>query len=598
MPVIRRNSYFVSGRSNPNGQIRGATPGGRKATEPEAEVENGERRPRDEEEVADRSPTDLYEPYLSKRKRDTLVGSTSNTTDSSVLHSSSGAGTADITNKHTVTSATNRNRCDVILLTDKTSGPTKLSVGRDASGETVTQNASKPPANERAQVQAKSQDALLSLLDKPSTSDHCDVTSLEEANTAAQSQDVSKGGKSKSYVNVTKGSLQMSQSANPACDVAPLDQTLEAVDQVLNEMLEGVNQRLAEENGPSQMSTEKKCDLVPLSGAEGTREETVQPRIESDSSLQQSDSRKSSFSNASTTDVAPLIKQDSGKKEGSKKSLPEGSSEEWHINPAFSSPTLKIQNRINNSSSDKNGNNNNNCKSSQDKITPNSTVPISNVTTTTSCSIGNAEPKSPKPTIQKTKLKGVFNLIKRSRPQPSTAAPISGNVTKNHTTSVAPSRAALGLEGQREATAPATSQLTQPDVPQVALALPSFTNSPALAEDYLVITNPVYEPYSYTTPTQNTPEVSTLALAGGTNANPQEMEACSSPSSEDAVPDKSPSEDYMTKAKDLLSEVASSMMNNDKSEPHPNSAVKKSVSIVEDNPSPPLAESREKLTKL
>ncbi|GFR67778.1 cadherin-23 [Elysia marginata] len=597
MPVIRRNSkYYVSKRSdsNCNDQSLGSDPNVSKRVDQNTTVVA--ERPNSEE-----GPADMYEHYESKTKTSDLVGSPAQTVNSD-SGSSSTANTLDSTGKHTVTAAVNRNRCDVTPLTNKTHGLNKLEQQLLTHDWSITENPGQTAPGERVHAQTKSQDALISLLDKPDKSDRLNIPSLGEAGavtTALTSSEPAARTSATGYVNVSQVSLSKQETSKSACDVAPLGQRLES-----NKLLGEVNQKLVQLNSSTIVTGEKQCDIVPFSNTQRKITDIRQPSISSGTSdLVQSDSRKSSFSNTSTTDVAPLIKQGSGTEELSKKhnlrqSKGTNPNVKGMINPAF---TRQASNTATMESENK-------AHLGKDKITPSNDSATVEKSNQSGCGIvekANSNRKTA-PRIPPTEVQGsnsitkALNATKRSSPA-VVSATSNTMVTKNPLPPAVPKRVVTSSKNLPVATS--NFQLSQPSVPPVALALPSFTGSPVLTEDYLVITNPVYEPYMVSSTTNPATASSTPPMAVETRKQQMSTQPNSKENNEitsqenNAILNKSPSTDYMTKAKNLLSEVASSMIVNEKSDLRSKTAVTKSVRIVESNESSTSPDSREKLTK-
>ncbi|RUS87311.1 hypothetical protein EGW08_004923, partial [Elysia chlorotica] len=485
MPVFRRNSkYYVSKRANSNGQLpqldsSPATPASPSVVRRVDQEEEGvSRNTVMGEELSQRPSSDLlYEPYVSQKKSITLQEKSPSGTDSSVLESfSSAAGsTFGSTDKHTVSAAANRNRCDVTLLASKTELDQQLA-GSDPPGDSVSSAPCPSSGDIRTESQVRSQDALLSLLDTPrSDKDQCDVTTIEEAGTTVDQSPTVRGAKA-GYVNVKAGAVSTPEAAKPVCDVAPLSESLAVANQGLTGLLDKVNRKLAQGGDAKEMGADRRCDVVPLPSTEQVSKETPVPDIDlNNSDPAPTDSRKSSLSNISTTDVAPLIKQDGGKKNVSKKqSLQEPTNTkptmQGQSNPAFSEQTpYHIRDSTGASISD----------------TPVLKVHIPN---SRNMQNTNAASRSYSTEDQKMNSKGQFNLIHKSgQMSPKATTPIKYKVP------VTPVAHKKALPSPKKVVAPPAFQLSQPNVPPVALALPSFTGAPAFPEDYVIITNPVYE---------------------------------------------------------------------------------------------------------
>ena len=595
MPVFRRNSkYYVSKRSNSNGQLPRLDSGPKVGRDPNRADNGGLRKPEIEEELTQRSPSDVYEPYVSQRKKFESAKSPMGA-ESSMLESSSATGTLNSTDKHTVTAAAYRNRCDVTLLANKTDGLSQLEQQLVIAGvqeETVAQTPC-PSVEEKSVAQVRSRDTLLSLLDKPDSKNRCDVTSLEEAGVVDPSLAISESKVKKSsagYVNVRAEDISASEAKKAVCDVAPLSQSLAAKNHGINDQLE----KVAAGSDPTELGKDRRCDIVPFPSTGKFPKENSQPNIDrSYSDPVRPDSRKSSLSNTSTTDVAPLIKKDDGKKKVTRKI---NLREPMNAKPTVDGQTnLAFSEQKTHSFRDSTMDAGNNAPDKIARIPSDREI---NMPSSRNTSIENASTISylPSTEIQRNNSKGAFNLIKKSGTLTSSTAS-TPRVSKIQVPPRAPKKI---VQSSKKTTVPSSFQLSQPNVPPIALALPSFTGSPGLTEEYVIITNPVYESSSSI---HKTPVSSTLTLAAETQRRQGEQptssaKACGElPPENDAILSESPSKNYLTKAKDLLSEVASSMMNGEKSEPRSNSAVSKTVRIVENQDHSSPVESREKLTR-
>lgn len=526
MPVFRKNSkYYVSKRNSSVAHLQGSETNVTSGADSHTEAVGVPRRSSNEKSTTHTPSTDVYEPYMSQRKREELVESPT-VTESSVLESSSQMDTLDRTDKHTVTAAVNRNRCDLTLLVNKTRSLTQAEK-QGAYGEVVSEGV------ERTEAQARSQNTLLSLLNTQNSTDRCDVTSLTEAIKSVPTQvsnEAQPKTSSSGYVNIIQVNMPDEEPQKPLCDVAPIDQTLDENAQFASDLQNKVNQMLATGRDVDRLT--KNCEVVPFSEIQDRTGDTRQVdniNTSLSSDQVQSESRKSSFSNTSTTDVAPLIKD----KEISKNKKPQILKEtkpkvNGVINPIFANHSPAIQGS---------------------------------------------------------------NSVKTSNPKGFITP---SNVTKIPVSPLVPKRVVTGSRNQLVATP--GSQLSQPNVPPVALALPSFTGPPpSLAEEYVVIINPVYEPHTAASGTLAPTEDKRFQKTS-TKPKPAQPTRENIQENTDMLT-KSPSEDYMTKAKNLLSEVASSMLANGKSCPRSASDGPKSVKIMDSKKDTLPEGPEEKLTK-
>ncbi|GFO04284.1 cadherin-23 [Plakobranchus ocellatus] len=564
LPLFRRNSKYYVSKRGPNGGpptlVEPETMGERGGqTDVENVVHSGEV----EEGATEHSPTDVYEPYMSHRQN-----STSN--DAQPVAGASVTDTANNSRQNTVVSAVNRNRCDVTLLVNETDSLKRSSgsILNGGPGEIGIKDQRSTPAgndNDVQESQATAQNALLSLLGNSYTANRCDVTSLKEAeNACLETQRSNSESAEIQYanvestaisVNVIKDTFETSKETKPSCDVTPLDQSPNALGRGSADKLKLKNE--TQEQLPLNKH-ERKCDLVPLH-VSGDKTEDVQNPSAACSFKSESDSRNSSFSNKSTNDEALLIKPGHGKLDGLKAKQPKEPKEN----------EASVQGKINVAFVDTVGEDGADFQTA--KVKTINTRPLK---------------KSSKDGLSEAP-KGIFS----TKPKSGVVSATSSKSPGTSLPQLAPKKVHLkSTKGAGNSPA----QLSQPNVPPVALALPSFTGSPALAEEYVVIINPVYEPY--TAPAQKTSPAKTTA--GGLPQKNQVQKGCVGPSS--TLAEKSPTENYMRKAKDLLSQVASSMINRGENT-GADSATSyggKSVQIADNNTLSSNPDSSEKFTHL